>query len=455
MSTICKNDKNEIKKLIQNKNLRDIVISERNFIDDIILSMCKDGVIDCLSNGFTDRRRHNSYVPFKVIIAMSIAAKMKIHTSLSDIPVAIQDYRVLAELGYNIVLNNKNELFTEGTIRYLLGKYTNQDLISYYNNVVQNHIMKLKNIKSSIHILDCTKISVNFDNMNYENSSLAIDRKGEAMRGYKLASLRGLYKDTGIIEEIRFDTASMHDLTLSEEMLKTTKCFNKGDILINDRGFLSRDLINYLKTERCVDTYVPLKKNMWAFNEAINVAKLENNWTAHPNKHRTTQKIALVSDVAGWDSTNILNDVPINACVVWDTEDDTYMVFVTTNVNATAKEIILTYELRPEIEEDFRQLKDFWKLEDFKTTKYNVIAYHIICVLFGYLFYQLYINSVEGNKYLGKSLPVILKNYDRCALNHFVLFGGKYFCSMSMIEFFEFRDSCSKEVRKYLLEFFK
>ena len=371
MLTICKNDKEQIKKLIESKNLRDIVISNSDLIDDIMLSMCHDGVIDCLANGFTDKRRHNSYVPFKLIIAMSIAAKMKIHTSLTDIPTAIQDHRVLAEIGYNLINDGKEDFFTEGTIRYLLSKYSNEDLIDYYNSVLQNHIMPLRDIKPNIHILDCTKIAVNFDNQNYENSTIATDRKGEAMRGYKLSSLRGLYNDTGIIEEIRFGTASIHDLAMSEEMLKTTKCFNRGDILINDRGFLSRELINYLKVERGVDIYVPLRKNMWAFNEAIAVAKTENNWIAHPNKRRVGQKIACVPHVVGWDSVNDANDVPINACVVWDTSDDSYMVFVTTNNNATAKEIILTYELRPEIEEDFRQLKDFWRIEDFKTTKYK------------------------------------------------------------------------------------
>ena len=455
MLTICKNNKEEIKKLIESKSLRSIVISNSDLIDDIILAMCRDGVVDCLSNGFPEKRRHNSYVPFKLIIAMSIAAKMKIHTSLTDIPYAIQDHRVLAEIGYNLINDDKEDFFTEGTIRYLLSKYSNEDLIAYYNSVVKNHIMPLKDIKPNIHILDCTKIAVNFDNKNYENSTIAVDRKGDAMRGYKLSSLRGLYNDTGIIEEIRFGTASTHDLELSEEMLKTTNCFNRGDILINDRGFLSRELINYLKTVRGVDTYVPLKKNMWAFSDAVEIAKSENKWSLHPNKKREGQLIAFVPNITGWDSDNIMNDVQVNACVVWDVNNDSYMVFVTTNTKATAKEIISTYEIRPEIEEDFRQLKDFWKIEDFKTTKYNLIAFHIVCVLLGYLFYQLYINSDEGSKYLGKSLPVILKNYNEHTWNHLVLYGGQYFCCMSMIEFFKFRDSCSEEVKKYLLEFFK
>jgi hypothetical protein len=193
--------------------------------------------------------------------------------------------------------------------------------------------------------------------------------------------------DSGIIEEIRFGTMSTHDLTLSDEMLRTTKCFKKGDILINDRGFISRNIINYLKTERGVDTYIPLKKNMEAYQVATSVAKHNNDWKPHPSG-RKNQCISFVSDLKDyWKSTDATNDVDINACVVWDKKSDEYFVFTTTDIKRTAKEIIQTYELRPEVEEDYRQLKDFWKLEDFKSTKLNVISFHITCVLFGYLFY--------------------------------------------------------------------
>jgi hypothetical protein len=39
---------------------------------------------------------------------------------------------------------------------------------------------------------------------------------------------------------------------------------------------------------------------------------------------------------------------------------------MTTDTSKTAKQIINTYELRAEIEADYRQMKDFGKLEDFK-----------------------------------------------------------------------------------------
>ena len=455
MLTVCRNDKNKIKELIKSKQIDAIVASNSDFVDDIILAMSQEGVIDCLSSELFDKRRHNAVVPFQLIMALAIAAKMKVRTSLTDIPYAIQDHRVLAELGFNIVNHDKDSLFTEGTVRHLLGKYTAEELIDYYNDVVQNRIMKHKDIEPNIHILDCTKIAVNIDNQNYEKSSIALDRKGVAMRGYKLASLRGLYKDTGIIEEIRFGTVATSDLRMCEEMLMNTPCFKEGDILINDRGFLSRKLLNYLKTHRGVDTYVPLRNNMVAYEEAVLCAKEQDDWEDYIDKAERKRKYTLVKGMGvHWCTEKPKDDVPINACVIWDEHEDMYWVFVTTDISATPKDITDMYDLRVEIEEDYRQLKDFWKLEDFKSTKYHMIVFHIVCVLFGYLFYQMYINSELGQKYLGKSLPVILKNYKTKFLNYFVIYGGEYFSCMSVKEFFEFRDSCEKDVQEYVLKFF-
>jgi hypothetical protein len=63
-------------------------------------------------------------------------------------------------------------------------------------------------------------------------------------------------------------------------------------------------------------------------------------------------------------------------------------MFITTDTEKTARQIILAYEMRPEIEEDYRQLKDFWQLEDFKNRKLSLIAFHIVCTLLGYLLFQ-------------------------------------------------------------------
>jgi hypothetical protein len=73
-------------------------------------------------------------------------------------------------------------------------------------------------IKADVHILDCTKLEVKLSNENYEESSV-IKTDGVAQRGYKLATLRGINGDRGVIEEICFGTMKDHDLELSRDIV--------------------------------------------------------------------------------------------------------------------------------------------------------------------------------------------------------------------------------------------
>lgn len=461
MIKVCKENKKGLTQKMMSNNFDFVAMSQSNLVDDIILSMHQNKILECLTKAMPDKRAHNTTIPFDLVLALSVAAKMKTKTSLSDIPYAITDHCVLSELGYNIIDTDKDlktGMMTESSLRFLFGKYEAKELFKSYNEVVQEQIMPKLDYKPNIHILDCTELSVNLDNENYEQSAITTNKYGDVDRGYKLASLRGIIDDTGIIEEIEFGAMNIHDLELSRDMLKNTKVFNPGDILIEDRGFLDRELINYLKNERKVDTYVPLRSNMIAYQTAVKIAQLDNKWENHPT--RENQKIAFVPNLKNyWWSDKIEsnkkyaenNDVELNSCVVWDTETDSYFVFCTTDTTVSAKQIITTYELRPEIEEDYRQLKDFWKLQDFKSTKINMIALHIIMVLFGYLFFQIYTLMPEGEQYSHKSLPVILKNYQSTAMPYLVFYADVEFGIFSISEIIKLYPSCDTAAQQRLL----
>lgn len=94
--------------------------------------MSHEGTLECLNNGFPDKRKPKTRIPFNLIIALSVAAKMEVKTSHTNIPYAINDHRTLAELGYNVRNNvSENGWFTEGTLCHLLGKYNSQDIFNY------------------------------------------------------------------------------------------------------------------------------------------------------------------------------------------------------------------------------------------------------------------------------------------------------------------------------------
>ena len=236
-------------------------------------------------------------------------------------------------------------------------------------------------------------------------------------------------------------------MELCREMLKNTSCFHENDILINDRGFLSREMTNYLKTERKVDTYVPARENMDILKDAASLAVSGGKWQKHPNKKRKDQEIQLIKSLGPlWASDTPEKDVPVNACVVHDKKTGKFFVFMTTDTTKTARQIVQTYELRPEIEEDFRQMKDFWKLSGFKSTKYNYITFHIVMTLTGYLFFQIYKNLVEGEAYTGKSLPVAAKNYKEIKPKEVVVYVGQYFGIFPFLEFLKIYAECALEV---------
>lgn len=452
MIKVCKHNQESIIRQITNGTFDNISLSESNLADDIVLSMYEQGILGCLTDNLKDKRRVNSSLPFDLILSLSIVAKMKIKMSLSDIPYAIQDHRVLAKLGYNIVDtkgNLKDALMRESSLRLLLGKYNSDELFLAYNDTVQNYIMPKLNAQPNIHILDCTDLEVNLNNKNYEGAEVTRNKKGDVSRGYKLGTIRGIYEDTGIIEEICFGSLKTHDLNLTKDMIKNSKVFKEGDILINDRGFIDRDLVNYMKNERKVDIYVPLRNNMIAFDVAITAAQTYGEWENHPS--RDNQKICLVTDLGTyWESANPKEDVEINAAVVWDKKENTYYAFFTTDTSKTAKQIITTYELRPEIEEDYRQLKDFWLLDDFHSTKLHMIAFHIITVLFGYLFYQIYTTLPEGEEYAHKCLPVILKNYKSQTMPRIIIYTGNAFGIFSITDFARLYAQCNESVQKRL-----
>jgi hypothetical protein len=183
--------------------------------------------------------------------------------------------RTLAELGYNIIDTERGleeGLLAEGTLRNWINKYessTSEDVYSHefidaYNQYAQKQILPALNVRPNIHILDCSGIEVQLNNGNYEHSAVIKDQDGPRrvaggcatqaqVRGYKTGTLRGIMKDTGLLEEIKLGPIKTHDLELCRDMLLTSESLKPGEIRINDRGFLSRTLINTLKTTHGVD----------------------------------------------------------------------------------------------------------------------------------------------------------------------------------------------------------
>ena len=143
----------------------------------------------------------------------------------------------------------------------------------------------------------------------------------------------------------------------------------------------------------------------------------------------------------------------LNACVVREkqkTGEYKYSVFVTTSLSDTGKKIIEMYEMRSEIEEDYRQTKFFWRMIDFKSTKYNFVAYHVVMTLIGYLYFQIFLNTEKGEKYRGKSLMTILKREKSGKPKFIIVYYEDSFGIFKLVEFLHLYTECNLKIRKIL-----
>lgn len=103
MIKACKQNKESVLEKVRKGKLDSAALSVSSLVDEIILSMHTNGILHCLSAGIDDLRADNTTIPYELVWASAIAAKMKIRTSLTDIPYAITDHRTLAELGYTLI----------------------------------------------------------------------------------------------------------------------------------------------------------------------------------------------------------------------------------------------------------------------------------------------------------------------------------------------------------------
>lgn len=108
--------------------------------------------------------------------------------------------------------------------------------------------------------------------------------------------------------------------------------------------------------------------------------------------------------------------------------------------------------MRPEIEEDFRQLKDIWIICTFTSTKYIFVMCQICMTFLAYNLFNMFKMSEEGIKYLNKSMKKIAneEQRDKVPFNeaNYLIIAGSYYGLFSGIELLDLYAECSKEIRE-------
>ena len=250
---------------------------------------------------------------------------------------------------------------------------------------------------------------------------------GTYVRGYKLATLRTLLDSAGLLTQVALSAIQVHDMAACRPLLTQAPVLRAGDLLLEDRGFIDGATLSELKRTRKVDVIIPLKANMLATQEAIQLAVMANRWDAHPS--RAEQRIAWVRGVEHmWPECQ----VPLNACVIrfWNKKKKRtdHIVLVTTDQELSASWIVRHYEERPEIEQDYEQLKSGgWHLKKLSSTRYSEIVFYVLTVVLSYSLYHLFANTQAGARFADKTRQAIAFEQLRTQRTHIIVYAGGYF----------------------------
>jgi hypothetical protein len=244
-------------------------------------------------------------------------------------------------------------------------------LVGWYNQHVGVSMLQYARLGRGrrIHILETTQVEVPLETETYECSGVVTNDDGTYARGDKLATLRTLLDRAGLLTQVALSAIQVHDVAVCRPLLRQAPVLRAGDLLLDERGCIDGAMLSELKRTRKVDVIRPLKANMLATQEAMQLAAMADRWDAHPS--RAEQRIAGVRGVEHmWPECH----VPLNACVIrfWNTKKKRtdHIVLVTTDQELSASWIVRHYEERPEIEQDYEQMKSGgWQLKKLSSTR--------------------------------------------------------------------------------------
>ena len=122
-----------------------------------------------------------------------------------------------------------------------------------------------------------------------------------------------------------------------------------------------------------------------------------------------------------------------------------------------SREAFELYELRPQIEERHRQIKNFWNLNKFSSPYESLIEAHVMFTLLTYSLVQLYLNKKHLCDLANKTIAS-LKSEEQMGVNSVIIYSGNYFAVFDLDDYTEIIVDLSEQARlrlKKWLERFK
>ena len=116
-----------------------------------------------------------------------------------------------------------------------------------------------------------------------------------------------------------------------------------------------------------------------------------------------------------------------------------HIVFVTTDQSLSGLWIVRHYEERPEIEQDYEQMKSGgWQLQKLSSTRYSEIVFYRVPVGLSYSLSHLFANTQAGARFADKTRQALAFAQLRSRRTHVIVYAGGHFEIFETLSFAHF-----------------
>ena len=445
------------------------------FPDEFFCFIQEMRLLEFVDQSYPNPRTSNE-VPIWFLISCQFLMRLHQTGRYAHLRYLLHAGSLLTRFGFNvgakkIGFNAKNKkqrktALDADTVRKFFKDTDPQAINTWYCHDLQQWFKQKRALDNrGLFILDQSHLVVP-DNPNYQHAvKMPVDEHGQRYANwggltdeekkayifhpcYALSTLLNVAPDQTMFHVAGYELGpgNEDELTQAERLLKTYCQKNPGVIkeLIVDRGYLSGQFISHLKHTYHIDTLIPLKKNMLAYQDALVIAKNNNQWQTitgekdKQNKVITKTEACTVSDITLWDTMTSPIHITVSRETYWDDEHDTYRerfwVLASTKCYKQPSDVVRRYRLRGQIEERFRQFKHSWYIAEFPSPHAALIESHVCFTLLTYSLLQLYLRRQDYQDKTHRMMAT-LRQDEAIGKDAVLIYANHYFGVMNLDDY--------------------
>ena len=214
--------------------------------------------------------------------------------------------------------------------------------------------------------------------------------------------------------------------------------------LIFDRGYIDGEFIGEMKTEYHVDCLVPLKKSMTTYQDAVGIAKRENQWEVVEEEKDVQGKLIrkvwgqIIPEMDLWNSCPVKQHAIVLRQIAWDAshqqDQENIWVLGSTKKYLHPKVAHSRYALRMQIEERYKQLKGGWQIAQFPSPSPGLMESHLCFTLLTYSLLQLYLRRKDLREKTHHMIQT-LRQKEQLGRDVVLVYTGSHYATLNLKDF--------------------